>query len=311
MKQKRTIRTLRGAGRLFPAALGLALGLLAACTQEETPGGTPEALLTVSQVTIAGEAPCTRAAETTPLVAKNLKVGVRAAFGYAAQRLEYTLTESGWVSSTRVPLTDKSIALYAWYPWEGMSEVGGKLLLANQPYAAEKDLTYAPTGGVNVCDAHPYAGFVLQHVYARVQVDLRIVPLIVSGSSRLESVSLAASGSVFPVSGGLDLITGAVETTPPFTDRIDWTAGVTMASINYRFQGDLLVLPVSGLSNLIFYVMVDGKAWSVKLGDTLTAFESGKSYLIQASLGSDLTVNTVQVEGWNDTSLGSQEMQLE
>lgn len=311
MKQKRTIRTLRGGGRILPAAIGLILGLLVSCTQEEVPGSTREALLTVSRVTIAGEATPTRAgAQPEPIFGK-LGVGVRAQNGYTARELVYAYAEDGWITSVKVGLTDNAISLYAWHPQDGTAVTSGKIALATQTYAAGKDLTYAATGGYNVCAAHPYAGFVLQHVYARVLLDVRIAPSVVGGSSKIESVFLSAPSDVFPQNGTLTIGTGAFAAGTTLADRLDWPAGFTVASISYTYQGDLLVIPVAALSNISFNMMIDGRAWSVKLGSALTAFESGKSYRIRASLGTDLTVNAVQVESWNDTSLGSQEMQFE
>lgn len=309
MKQKRTIQRLRAAGRILPAALGLVFGLLASCTQEETPGGVREAVLTVSRVTIAGEAAPTRAvAQPEAVTSGKLGVGMRAQNGYAAQELVYTYTDGAWNTSTKVSLSNNFVSLYAWHPQEGYTVSNGTIALATQAYSDEKDLTYAASSGSNVSAVNPYAAFELQHVYARVKTEIGFPGKV--GASRLGEVYILATGNDFYADGTWDVTADTLTLGSTVTDRMTWSDLATdNAGLTYR--GDMLAIPAATVNGAKFCVTLDGKRYSVELGSALAGLEGGKSYRIRATLGIDLTLQSVEVEEWADGSPQTGEMQFE
>lgn len=286
-----------------------ALLLLACCSQDGMPagagnaGGTAHAPLVVNTVSVAdgGEHTDTRATTLpAPVTSGSLWVGIRAKNGYAARTgLIYTYSSGTWASATAVPLGKDPVSLYAYWPQDEYPENGGMVTLTTQPYSAGKDLGYALSGGENVCSAHPSAGFVLKHAYARVKVDITFSQYF-EDATTLDAVFVSASagelcskGTLIPESG--TLIAGAT------LQKLAWTtSGQTLTAIGRTYTGDMLVVPSTSLTDAMLGITLGGADYSADLGSALTQLEAGRSYLIKAEVKTDpaFVITRVEVEDW-------------
>lgn len=290
-----------------------ALLLLASCSQEEDSGtsGSEECIpLTVTAVSMTadGTHPATRVVPV-PVTEGKLGVGVRAGNGYTAQTgLVYTGTAGAWTCPTSVTLGKDPISLYAYYPQDKYSIDGsGNVTLTTQVYASDKDLGYALSGGENVCSAHPYAGFVLNHAYARLKVDIIFSPLF-EDATTLDAVTLVATG--IRNTGTLNVGTGAY--TPGSTQpRLEWLPVKALVDIDRKFVGDMLLAPSPAVTGAKLTVTVSGSNWAADLSSALTRLEAGKSYRIKVIMGAALIIDKVEVEEWSNGTSQNGEMQFE
>lgn len=281
----------------------LAACLLASCSQDGDgiPGGASHAPLTVGAVSMAGgtkATPGTRAAVLpTPVVTGTLWAGIRGGNGYTARTgLIYTYGGGKWTCPAEVALGKDPVSLYAYWPQNIYPEMGGTVTLATQPYDAGKDLGHALSGGGNVCSAHPAAGFVLNHAYARVRIDIALSRFF-EDSATLDFVSVVGGGLCS--TGTLVLENGAVV---PGTalPGLEWVSGQTVASIGRKYTGDMLVVPSASLTDSRLVVRISGVRHVAELGSALAKLESGKSYLITAEVKTDpaFVIGKVEVEDW-------------
>lgn len=283
----------------------LAALLLACCSQDGMPpgtGGTTHGPLVVSTVSVAGgdENVNTRgAALPTPVTEGRLWVGIRAKNGYAARTgLIYTYSGGAWTSATVVPLGNDPVSLYAYWPQDEYPESGGMVTLTTQPYSAGKDLGYALSGGENVCSVHPSAGFVLNHAYARIKVNITFSPYFLDDVT-LDDVFVSAEGLC--LKGTLILESGIL--IPGATlQKLVWpTSGQTMAATSRVYAGDdILVVPSSSLTDTMLVITLDGADYCADLGSALTELEAGKSYRINAEVKAEpaVVISRVEVEDW-------------
>ena len=294
------------------AMVGVLL-LLASCSQEEDSGTSGSKVcipLTVTAVSMTadGAKPATRVVPV-PVTEGKLGVGVRAGNGYTAQTgLVYTGTAGAWTCPTSVVLSKDPISLYAYYPQDGYSIDGsGNVALTTQVYAADKDLGYALSGGENVCSAHPYAGFVLNHAYARLKVDIIFSPLF-EDATTLDAVTLDATG--FSSTGTLNVGTGAYISgaTQP---KLEWLPAKTLVEIDRKFNSDMLLAPSPAMTGAKLTVTVSGSNWAADLSSALTRLEAGKSYRIKVIMGAALIIDKVEVEEWSNGTSQNGEMQFE
>lgn len=290
-----------------------ALLLLASCSQEENSGISGSAAyipLTVTGVSMSadGTNPATRALPIHVTEGK-LWVAVRAGNGYTAQTgLVYTGTAGAWACPTSVVLSKDPISLYAYYPQDKYSIDGsGNVALATQVYAADKDLGYALSGGESVCSAHPYAGFVLNHAYARLKVDINFSPLF-EDATTLDAVTLDATG--FASAGTLNVGTGAY-TSGATQPKLEWLPAKTLVEIDRKFNSDMLLAPSASVTDAKLTVTVSGSSWKADLSSALTRLEAGKSYRIKVIMGAALIIDKVEVENWTTGTAQSGDIQFE
>ena len=280
------------------------LALLSACMQEDgiadsdnTGGGS----LLVDNVSMTHTGSGTRASQLpVPVTSGKLGVGIRAVNGYTENRsITYTYTSGAWTSSETVLLSSNRISLYAWYPQELGQADGDNIPMTAQAYTESKDLCYAMSGGENVCRQHPYAGFVLQHAYARIKVEVFLPSF--TESVVLDSVSIRATAGL-KTSGTLVTRTGTINTAgvaDAFSYR--WDSGKTMAQLPGRiYTNDWLALPADLLTGASLIVTVDGAEWAADLSSALTRLEQGKTYRIKAAVGLFLKIESVTLEDWNN-----------
>lgn len=289
-----------------------ALLLFASCSQEgnNLPDTGDRVPLTVTAVSMTadGTNPASRALPVSVTEGK-LWVAVRAGNGYTAQTgLVYTGAAGAWTCPTSVVLGKDPISLYAYYPQDGYSIDGsGNVGLTTQAYTAAKDLGYALSGGENVCSAHPYAGFVLNHVYARLKMDINFSPLF-EDATTLDAVTLVATG--IRSSGTLNVGTAAY--TPGSTQpKLEWLPAETLAAIERKFSGDMLVAPSPAVTDAKLTVTVSGSNWVADLSSALTRLEAGKSYRVKVVMGAALIIDKVEVENWTTGTAQSGDTQFE
>lgn len=313
MKNMKQLLWITGLTATATVTLIGALLLLASCSQEENSGtsGSEECIpLTVTAVSMTadGTHPATRVVPV-PVTEGKLGVGVRAGNGYTAQTgLVYTGTAGAWTCPTSVVLGKDPISLYAYYPQDGYSIDGsGNVGLTTQAYTAAKDLGYALSGGENVCSAHPYAGFVLNHAYARLKMDINFSPLF-EDATTLDAVTLAATG--IRSSGTLNVGTAAY--TPGSTQpKLEWLPAETLAAIERKFSGDMLVAPSPAVTDAKLTVTVSGSNWVADLSSALTRLEAGKSYRVKVVMGAALIIDKVEVENWTTGTAQTGDTQFE
>lgn len=311
---KRFIWTTRLTGTVIPGIL-LSLFLLASCSREgdAVSGGETRARLAVAAVSLAagGDHTNTRAAALpSPVTGGSLWVGIRAGNGYAARTgIIYNYSGGAWTSAAAVPLGKDPVSLYAYWPQGEYPESGGTVTLTTQPYAAGKDLGYALSGGENVCSAHPWAGFVLNHAYARVKTDITFSPYF-EDSVTLNAVYVSAGGlrsegALIPESGTHIPGTGM--------QKLAWTtSGQTVAAIGRAYAGDMLAVPSPSLTGARLVITLGDTDYSAGLGSALTTFEAGKSYLIKAEVKPPaLVITRVEVEDWTTGPPQSGDAQFE
>lgn len=311
MKDKKKLLWITGLTATATVALAGALLLLASCSQEEN-GSEDRVPLMVASVSMTadGTNPATRAVPV-PVTEGKLWVAVRAGNGYTAQTgLLYTGIAGAWTCPTSVVLGKDPISLYAYYPQDEYSVDGsGNVTLTTQPYAAVKDLCYALSGGENVCSAHPYAGFVLHHAYARVGVDI-LFSKHFGDAAKLDTVAISAGGIYSE--GTQNIQTGTFTPGPGMTPKMELTPGETMADIAREYKGYILVVPSASLTGARLAITASGLKWTADLSSALTALEAGKSYRIKAQLvGVDLVIKTVKVEEWKTGTSHNGDTQFE
>lgn len=284
-----------------------ALLLFASCSQEgnNLPDTGDCVPLTVTSVSVASGAvePNTRALPVSVTEGK-LWVAVRARNGYTAQTgLVYTGAAGKWTCPTFVKLLKDPISLYAYYPQDGYSIDGsGNVGLTTQPYATAKDLGYALSGGENVCLAHPYAGFVLKHAYARLRVEISFSPDI-DDTSLLDSVTVAATGLL---NDGRQNVENGTFTPGGSATALKWKPGVALytlpgsSSMGYKFTGDILVVPSASLSNARFSLSLQGSNYIADISAALVSLEAGRQYRLRAVMGTSLIIDGIDKETWNE-----------
>ena len=302
MKQLIKIICLTGT---LTAGILLSLLLFSSCSQEADgiPGGATHASLVVETVSRVADGMRTDTRATAlpvPVTTGKLWVGIRGTAGYDARTgLVYSYDGSAWIpaSATETPLLGKDpISLYAYWPQDEYTETGGTVRLDTQPYADDKDLCYALSGGENICSAHPSAGFVLDHAYARIKVDITFSPLL-AGTATLEYIYVSGGGLYRDgtlVLGNGFLVPGTLQ------PEVKWTSGQTMASINWKYIGDMLVVPSASVTGARLVIRIRGINYAAALDSALASFEAGKQYRIKAEVKVDpaLVIEKVEVEEW-------------
>lgn len=315
MKQLIKIICLTGT---LTAGILLSLLLFSSCSQEADgiPGGATHASLvveTVSRVADGMKTDTRATALPVPVTTGKLWVGIRGTAGYDARTgLVYSYDGSAWIpaSATEIPLLGKDpISLYAYWPQDEYTEIGGTVTLDTQPYADDKDLCYALSGGENVCSAHPSAGFVLDHAYARIKVDITFSTLL-AGTATLEHIYVSGGGlyrdGTLVLENGF-LIPGTLQ------PEVKWTSGQTMASISWKYTGDMLVVPSASVTGARLVIRIRGINYAAALGSALASLEAGKQYRIKAKVKVDpaLVIEKVEVEEWKTGGLHEGEAQFE
>ena len=269
---------------------------------DSLPNNENQALLMVQTVSIEPSTTNkeTRASELpTPVNSGTLWIGIRGTNGYTAQKgLIYTYNSGNgkWTCPTAVQLSKDPISLYAYWPQTNYPENNGMITLTTQNYAENKDLSYAISGGENVCSTHSAAGFILKHAYARIKVDISFSTYF-PDNAILESVSVSGGGLY--QDGTLILESGTINYGTS-VQKVAWTSGQELAIINRKYVGDMLVVSAPTLTNATLNVRVDETNYSALLGNALTNIEAGKSYRVKAEVnkGSILITSLVAVENW-------------
>lgn len=288
--------------------------LLASCTQEGNnvpdASGTDKLVpLSVASVSMESDGidPNTRATTLPiPVTSGKVSVGVRAGNDYAeAKWLEYAYSSGAWTFDasssygSALLLGEKTASLYAFWPAGpdySLDATGEISVMKTQPYALDKDLCYATSGGDNVCAVHPYAGFVMKHAYSRVRVEISFSPQLVDAGTVLDSVTVAATGlykTAFPRAddGSLRLDSAATE--------LKWKSGSALSTLaNRKFIGDLLVVPSPTLTDAKLTIVLDGSNYISDLSSALTTLVAGKSYRIRVVMGTSLIIDGVETEAW-------------
>lgn len=290
--------------------------LLASCTQEgnnipDASGADKLVPLTVSAVSMAGDGTGADTRATTlpiPVTSGKVSVGVRGVNGYTqAAWMEYTYSSGAWTFDasssygSALLLSEKTASLFAFWPADAESgysldatfEISG---MQTQPYAFDKDLCYATSGGDNVCAVHPYAGFVMKHAYSRVRVEVAFSPQLVDAGTVLDSVTVAATGLM--KTGYPNVETGAFYSSDPITE-LKWKSGSALSTLaNKKFIGDVLVVPSPTLTDAKLTIALGGSNYISDLSSALTTLEAGKSYRIRVVMGTSLIIDGVETEAW-------------
>lgn len=300
MKQLTNINCLRGT---VTAGILISLLLSGSCSQDGDgiPSGATHNSLVVGAVSMSAGGTNTNTRATAlpvPVTTGKLWVGIRGTNGYEARAgLVYSYGGGVWTSSTAVPLGEKPISLYAYWPQEEYAETGGTVTLATQAYTDTKDFCHALSGGGNVCSAHPSAGFVLNHAYARLKADI-VFSNLLAGSATLDDIHVSGGG--FYTDGTLVLENGFLVAGTGLPE-VKWPAsGQTMESINWKYTGDMLVVPTASVTGARLVIRINGIKYAASLGVALTSLEAGKQYRIKAEVKVDpnLVINKVEVEDW-------------
>ena len=318
MKEMKQLLWITGTAAAVTAGLlAASLLLLSSCEQEDSgtaPGNDLLVPLGVSTVCMAAEGANTNTrALPIPVTSGTLRVGVRAQNGYTAQTdVRYTYSSGAWTSSAPLILGKDAASLYAYYPQDGHDmDASGNVTLISQPYSAAKDLGYATSGGLNVCATHPYTAFVLKHAYARIGVDI-LFSKYFGDAAKLDTVSVSAGGIY--AKGTQNVQTGVFTPGPGLTPQVELTPDQTMASMERRYKGYMLVVPSSTVTGAGLSITVSGKKYKADLSSALNTLEVGKSYRIKAQIdlvGVKLVITDVEVEEWNTGSSHSGETEFE
>ena len=311
---KQLIRTICPAGTLTAGIL-LPLLLFGSCSQDGCgiPDGATHGSLvvkTVSRTADGAETNTRAAALPVPVTYGKLWVGIRGTNGYDARTgLVYNYSGGAWNCATPVPLGKDPISLYAYWPQDQYAETGGTVTLNTQLYADSKDLCYALSGGENVCSAHPSAGFVLNHAYACLNVDLTFSNYL-AGTATLEYVCVRGGGLY--TDGTLVLANGFLVPGTAMPE-VKWTPGQTMETIDWRYTGSMLVVPSASVSRAGLVIRIRGINYAASLGNALTRLEAGKRYRIKAEVKVDpaLVISKVEVEDWKTGAPQSGDTQFE
>lgn len=314
-------KTMKDMKRLMYASLLL----LASCTQEgnnipDASGADELVPLTVTSVSMVGDGTGADTRATVLPVAVTsgkLWVGVRNNNGYTAQRgLVYTYIDGAWVGGgTSVLLGKDSVSLYAYWPQDGYSiDANNVIAMSNTEYAAAKDLAYARSGGDNVCSVHPYAGFVLNHAFARLILDISFSPLFAE-TTVCDEINFSV-GSGFYSTGTVNINTGVVTPTAGSDgggsgNSLIVTPAQKLVDLNRKYVHDMLVVPSPAVADAELSITLDGSKWSSKFESALTKFEQGKSYRIKVVMGAALIIQSVEVETWTNGTSQSGEVQFE
>lgn len=300
MKQFIKITLLAG---IITAGILIFLLLFSSCSQDGDgiPGGADHASLVVETVSMAGDGIKTNTrtgALPTPVTTGKLWVGIRGTNGYDARTgLVYSYDGGAWASATAVPLGKDPISLYAYWPQDEYAERGGTVTLTTRAYSPNKDLCYALSGGGNVCSAHPSAGFVLNHAYACLKVDIVFSDLL-AGTATLDDIYVSGEG--FCKDGTLVLENGFF-IPGTLLPEVKWpVTGQTMGSINRKYTDDVLVVPSESVTGAKLVIRISGNDYIASLGSALTGLEAGKKYRIKAEVKIDptLVISKVEVEDW-------------
>lgn len=316
-----------------------ALVLLAtACTADEpasTETSAATAALTVESVAVAGSEPvvsgseaatyssnpATRAAVLpTPVTSGTLYVGMRTATGYPTAKapLAYTYTAGQWLcGSDAIELNSSPASLYG-YILNGHTASGDgtgtpiTIGMTSQDYADGRDLLYATSGGENVCTAHPYAGFVLKHAYARLRVNITVHSSLPADTyAKLESVAVDATGMY--ATGTLTPATGVIA--PGTTSaQQTWSPNADVTSLTNRtYTADKLMVPsAAAVNDAKLTVKVSGTTWEADLSAAPFTLQAGKTCIINASLRAPgLVITSVEVEDWADGGIHDGDMQVQ
>lgn len=297
-------KTMKDMKRLMYASLLL----LASCTQEgnnipDASGADELVPLTVTSVSMAGDGTGADTRATTlpiPVTSGKLGMGVRAGNGYTAQTgLVYTYADGAWTSATPLVLSKDPVSLYAYWPQDGypLNTADNTVSLLTQPYAADKDLGYALSGGDNVCAVHPYAGFVMKHAYSRVRVEISFLQHLVDAGMVLDSVTVAATGLL--KDGKQNIENGTVTPGDPVTE-LKWKSGSALSTFaDKKFIGDMLAVPSTTLTDANLSFSLGGRNYVSDLSSALIALEAGKTYRIRALvIGFPLIIDGVETEEW-------------
>lgn len=333
MKRKRTIRTLR-VGRILPGALGLALGLLAACADNilpdngiETATGSEPVPLHIASAGIEAATPAIRAVAVSPLTTGSIGVFRSKGPGYAAAQdnKKYTChTASGdWRAATTndtVFLMAPNAAVCAYYPYHAAYTDKTAVPLTPGRYTGTvddlanhdpNDLCYATD--FTVSGALPSADLVLKHAMTLVQ--LRFGRLNYANQhASLTSVSVENPALVSAAT--LNLTDGTCTTVTK--GAVTWTpgAGATPTGIEVPETGDavtsaLLVPCTLDAAGTTFRFTLDGKKIEAHIGaDRLPAFEAGKIYRFSFVIhAASVNPEEVSAADWANVSVPSVEVE--
>lgn len=186
----------------------------------------------------------------------------------ALYNVQYTYS-GGWKaasSGNAIYLSQLPANLCAYYPYGSVTFTSGTSTVATlsaQKYDSTKDMCYATTGGVAVCNKTPNATFAMTRAYSRLTLTIKRHASNYVGTGGVSTINLK-NGSSFYNSRTLNISNGnyANPTGSPTTGGYSYSFGTTIAA-GKSATADLLIPPQSVANGLTITLTIDGTARSV------------------------------------------------
>lgn len=242
----------------------------------------------------------------TAILSGSMGVFRTTANGYTAQYNSQYTYNSGWKPNTTVYVGGANATLHAYYPYNAATFTANSTTctLTAQKYDAAKDLCYAKTGGVAVCNKTPNATFAMTRAYSRLKLSIKRHATNYVGNCNITNVNIKHStGNNFFVSRTLDISTG---TNGGSATAGGWTYALNtgnMAANATNTAYDMLVPPQPVSGGLTITLTIDGvnRAITVPATQFSNNLNAGQQYTISLIITDAeivLPTSAVTVNDW-------------
>ena len=287
------------------------LSFLAACNENDLPGGEPDNSLVTLQISnlqrTDTEEAATRAATAAYPTTGSIGFFVKASTGYIAQnniKGTYYGTPPAWQPAANEPIwlnnNNATVAVYAPYD-TGQTTAAALKLNAALRTDDTKDIWYTRVTDANFKKSS--LSLTLTHVYARCIITVKRAASYLP-DAQITGLSLAGTGvysnATFKLLEASPYdYTGATTGFTP-SGLGTKTLNSTTSSVSY----DLLLIPASLSGSLTLTLTVSGNPMKLTLAATKFSgkFEAGKQYGITVTLRPGELAASATVEQWSSTS---------
>lgn len=280
----------------FIRLAAVALLFLSACGGAEQEPAVPDSHELVPLAVSAAVEGTVDTRATTTLTSGSIGIFCTAGYDAAIYDREYTYSTNKWTAATPIYLDGRTATLCAYHPRTSVTFTNNTstATLLTQAYAAAKDMSYATTGGANVCNKTPAASFSMKRAYARLKITLKRHATNYIGTCKVASVTLNS-----PASCTLNIQTGSYGANTTGANA-SYTLNATLAAGGSNGTTDFLLPPQTvAAAGMTVTVNVDGVNRSVAILKNVT-MAAGSWYGVTLTLtDAAITVGgTVTVGDW-------------
>lgn len=208
---------------------------------------------------------------------------------------QYTYS-SGWHPTIPVLVGGNYATLCAYYPYGAVKFNNNttQCTLEAQKYSADKDLSYAITGGTEVCNKSPQVNFRMKHGYARLRLSIIRATDYLDNCNisivNLKSNSSPDKGPIFLSKCSLDIRNGSYSYRTDDETKNGWNYNLNTGNIAPNATNeayDVLIPPQEiGNNGFIITLTIDGKQRShtINAADFAGSIKAGQKYSLKMTI---------------------------